>query len=267
MNATPTSDVDSGMTDSNLPARRYSDKEISRLLKRATELQSQDPNSSERDGMTLAELEGIAREAGIDPAMLQRAASELDREPARSGLGPLLAGDTLALVIERSFEGELDASELEALVPLINSAADTPGNVALVGRTLNFNGGGQQNARSVQVLVTSREGRTQVRIEERYGQLAGGLFAGLVGGGGMGLGVGVGSGVGAAIGSALFVVGIPVLTVSALYGVARTIYRNLVGKRRKVLTGLVDRIGEAVEASNRQALRDAAAELPPGSLG
>lgn len=248
MNSTPPRGVDSGMSDKNLPARRYDDKEIARLLKRATELQAHEPHRVERDGMTLAELEAIAREAGIDPSLLQQAASELDREPSNHGWIPHLVGETPSLIIERAFEGELATNDLEGLVPLVNVAADTTGNVSLVGRTLNFSGGGQQSARSVQILITGRDGRTQLRIEERYGQLLGGLYGGIVGGGGVGMGIGVGAGIGTALGSAIFVVGIPIALFSSSYVIARTLFRTIVRKRRKALTRLVDQVAEAVAA-------------------
>ncbi len=239
------------MSDKKLPARRYSDDEIARLLQRATEL-AHEPRPREAEGMTLVELESIAREAGIDPRLLQRAATELDREPERKGLGPLLAGDTINLVIERSFDGELAVSDLEGLVPMINSAADTTGNVALVGKTLNFNGGGQQSSRSVQILVSSRAGKTQVRLEERYGQLAGGLFGGILGGGGGGVGIAAGAGIGGSTGSIALGLGIPLLVVGGCYALARTIFRSVVRKRRKKLTDLVNQIAAVVEESTRR---------------
>jgi hypothetical protein len=242
------------MSETHLPARRYDDKEIARLLKRATELQAQEPHTPEHEGLTLRELEIIAREAGIDAGLLHQAAAELDRGPAQTGLGPLLAGEVVSLLLERTFEGELDASELEGLLPLVNIAADTTGNVSLVGHTLNFNGGGQQSSRAVQILISSRDGQTLVRVEERYGQLAGGLFGGIVGGGGVGFGVGMGAGVGTALGSTLFVVGIPLLVIGGTYGIARYAFKTIVGKRRKALTKLMDQVGAAVESRGRRAL-------------
>jgi hypothetical protein len=63
--------------------RRYGDKEVGLILRRATEFQRQEPASAaEGGGLTLAELEEIAAEAGIDPRHLRRAASELDESGA-----------------------------------------------------------------------------------------------------------------------------------------------------------------------------------------
>jgi len=49
-----------------LPARRYNEKEVARLLKRASELQRSSPAAPNPSGLTLTELEDIAREAGLD---------------------------------------------------------------------------------------------------------------------------------------------------------------------------------------------------------
>lgn len=240
----------------HLPARRYDDKEVARLLKRATELQAREPHHRDPGGLTLEELGAIAREAGIDPALIQEAAAELDSEPQEGGLGPLLAGDQINLTIERSFEGELDDGGLEALVPFINAAADITGSVSSVGRTLNFSGGGQQSTRAVQIMVSSRDGRTTIRIEERYGQLVGALFGGIVGGGGVGFGVGLGAGIGASIGSALLTVAIPVGALAATYGVARVAFKRVVTRRRRALRKLVDQVGDVVARHGRRQLAD-----------
>jgi hypothetical protein len=56
---------------------RYDDKQVGLILKRATELATDSsPESSPGDGLSLAELEQIAVEAGIDPVLIRRAAQE-----------------------------------------------------------------------------------------------------------------------------------------------------------------------------------------------
>jgi hypothetical protein len=235
------------MAERPLPARRYSDDEVARLLQRATELQRHDPLLGGREGLSLAELESIAGEAGIDPALIRQAANELDREPARHGVGSALLGEETTLIIERRFTGALDRDHLEELVALINGAANATGQISLVGRTLNFSSAsGGNHPRSVQVMVSSRNGETRLHIEERYGQLAGALFGGIVGGGGGGLGMGFGLPLGQMLGSAALMAAIPVAVVGGCYLLARTIFRSVVGKRRQALIRLVEQIGEFV---------------------
>ena len=51
-----------------LPGRRYNDKEVARIIKQASEIQPCEAPSESTAGLSLSELEQIAREAGIDPA-------------------------------------------------------------------------------------------------------------------------------------------------------------------------------------------------------
>jgi hypothetical protein len=62
--------------------RRYSDEEVSAIFARATETQQDAPRQSiPGEGMTLAELQEIGREAGIEPDAVARAARSLDTAP------------------------------------------------------------------------------------------------------------------------------------------------------------------------------------------
>ena len=60
--------------------RTYSDKEIAALLERTAQLQAEEAESADktREGLNLTELELIARDAGLDPHFLHRAAIELE---------------------------------------------------------------------------------------------------------------------------------------------------------------------------------------------
>ena len=61
------------MTSNPNPSRRYTDEEVKRLLTRASELETQGtPLPAKVDGPTLTDLEAIASEAGIDPALVRR---------------------------------------------------------------------------------------------------------------------------------------------------------------------------------------------------
>ncbi|MCA9739356.1 MAG: hypothetical protein R3E98_12205 [Gemmatimonadota bacterium] len=253
------------MSETDLPARRYSDEEVARLLKRATELQRHESAAPSRDGLTLAELESIAREAGIDAALVRRAVHELDHDPPTGGAARIFLGERPTLLIERTFAGTLTPDELEGLVPEINAAANTTGQVSLVGRTLNFSStAGGQHPRMTQIMVSSRDGETRLRIEERFGNTAGALFGGIVGGGGVGLGVGAGVAIGQAIGSALLTGMLPFTAVGIAYVTARTIFRRIVGGRRRALARLADRIEDVVaHARAREAARDTTGRLPP----
>ncbi|MHB1225560.1 MAG: hypothetical protein ACYC2G_16150 [Gemmatimonadaceae bacterium] len=201
--------------------------------------------------MSLAELEQVAREAGLDPALVRRAAREID-EPAPPPPSRL-AGAPMRIVLERTFEGELPADDHEPLVAEIRRSIGEPGLVSVLGRTMSWSasetGSGMHGGRrrSLTVTVTPRNGCTTLRIEESFTQLAGTVFGGLMGGlgsGGTGVAVGVGMGV---LHSALAATGIMGGVLLVSYAGARGLYAVLVRRRRRQLELLRDRLSEGIE--------------------
>lgn len=251
--------------------RRYGDEEVGLILKRAAELQRQEPAAAaEGGGLSLGELEEIAAEAGIDPRYLRRAAEEVDTvaAPFRGEGVESLVGAPLTLDFERTLSGELPDDGFETLVPEIQDAAEGVGQPSLLGHTLTWQSTSPNNERTLQVTVGARDGRTRIRIEERSSQLAGQLFGGIIGGVGGGVGLGVGFGVGlGALHSVLFAVAWPVGVISGSFLLARTIYRSAVRRRQRVLRDLLDRLTEAVEAAIAKGALEAGEDRPalPGS--
>jgi hypothetical protein len=239
--------------------RRYGDEEIARILKRATEIQIADPALTASSGMTLAELESVALEAGIDVRHIRRAAMELEVGAAddESTLSKL-AGGPLVIELGTVLPGELSAVGFERVLSVIQQAARHHGQGSMLGHTLTWQGETSNSQRSLMVVVSSRDGETSVRIEERLHGFGGALFGGMMGGGG-GFGISAGVGIGATLGSALVAVSFSAGAVGLLYLGARAIYRNRAQARRRILTTILDRIaGEAAAA-----VQDApVAELP-----
>ncbi len=195
--------------ESDARRRRYGDKEVGLILKRAAELQRLESEATVGGGLTLAELAEVLAEAGIDPRQLRRAADELDAGAVGLGAEGLdhLLGAPSTIRFERRILGEYPESDFELLVPDIQAAAEGVGQPSALGRTLTWQSTSQDQLRSLQVSVSSRDGQTWIRIEERLGQLAASIFGGFVGGGGGGVGLGVGLGVGiGALGSAAFAI-------------------------------------------------------------
>ena len=63
--------------------RRYSEDEVTAIFARATEVQQSAPQRlSSGEGMSLAELQSIGREAGIAPELVAQAARELEQPSA-----------------------------------------------------------------------------------------------------------------------------------------------------------------------------------------
>ncbi len=260
------------MTDqANLPTSRsrvYGDKEIGQILKRATELQGQEPSAPSSSGLTLQELEEVAVEAGIDPRFLQRAALELGMSPDDSGFWAKVVGDELMLQRETTVPGELSEDGFERVASVIQIGTREHGHPSLLGRSLHWQAETPSKTRTVQITVTSRDGKTYIRAEENLHQLAGGLFGGGVGGGGVGIGVGVGLPLGLGLGSALLATAIPLGVVGLSYIGAREIYRRVTSNRRLAMGDLFDKIlAEVYACVEDRALESGKTpeQLPPAS--
>ncbi len=251
------------MTDLPAGPRRYNEDEVSRLLKRATELQKSRASSPDPSGLTLAELEDVALEAGIDPGLLRRAAEELDTDTGPlEGWGPKLAGAPTRVVLERTLSFEAPESVFAQLVPAIQIAADSPGHASQVGRALTWHSQNPQNPRTLQVIVTVQPGQTLIRIEERYGGLAGALFGGIMGGVGGGVGMGLGGALAGILGSAAVAVVFPTAVIGGSYLIARAAFTAAVRKRGRRLRQLLDSLEEQLRVAAEGG--GTGGTLPPG---
>lgn len=233
------------MTDSEHTPRRYTEKEVGIILRRATEMQTSEPSAANPSGFSLADLEEIADEAGIDVRFLRQAAAELETV-GPSTLGVRLAGAPVTIRLERTVPGELPEGAFDELIPLIQMAMEGHGQASSVGKTLTWSSRTASQTSSQQVLVSSNRGETLIRIEEGLGGLAGGLFGGILGGVGGGVGLGVGGAIGGVLGSVAFGVGFPIVVIGASYFASRKIFAAMVARRRRVVETLMERIVERV---------------------
>jgi hypothetical protein len=219
---------------------RFDDEEVGLILRRAAEVQA-------GRSMTLAELEGVAAEAGIDAALVRRAAAELrtknDTPPVTS---PGVFGPT-ALVYERRLPGNIGPEAWEDILSEIRRRSKIDGMVEPIGKELVWSSvrrGGP--GRDVRVVVSTRRGRTIVRVEERTGGLSGGIYGGIMGGL---FPAGLGWIIPVCIAALELPVLIPVLIVAWVVGsywLSRTIYRTVLEPRQRELEQLADGIAETV---------------------
>ena len=242
------------MTTPPVPGRRYDEREIGRILERATELQHDEPTALNPTGMTLHELQEVAVEAGIDPRFLRRAALELDTGVQDESMMATLAGEELMLVRETTLPGELADDGFERIVATLHANSREHGQPSLLGRTLTWRAETQSKTRTIQLVVTSRDGETSLRLEENLSQLAGAVFGGVVAGGGTGIGLGLGLPIGIEVlGSALFATAAPIGALGIAYVASRVIYRGMVKRRRRALIELFERVVEEARASIAEA--------------
>ena len=254
---------------SHLP-RLYDEKEVTRLLKRATEFQREEPvRAAGGGGLSLDELADIASEAGIDPRHLRRAAMEMDTGgDEEATLGSRLAGEATTLSREAVVPGELPDSGFERMVSVIQRVSREHGQPSLLGRSLTWQGETANKTRSLQVVVSVRRGETHIRVQERLQQLAGAVFGVSMAavGGSVGMGVGIPVAI-EVLGSGLLAFGFPVGAIALSYIAGRSIYRTVVRKRRSVLADLLDQLTREVSACVAEASlveTDGPLELPRG---
>src|SRR5439155_4097090 len=111
------------MSDAGDQEPRWGEREVGLILERALELQQQEQRQAPRalkrtDGASLAELEEMAHEVGIEPALVRRAASELEAQPRPVALSRWTGGPR-RIIFERVLRGEAPEAAIEALVGVV----------------------------------------------------------------------------------------------------------------------------------------------------
>ncbi len=160
--------------------RTYSEKQVAEILQRAARLER--GRALQAPVLSLAEIEAIARESGLDPALVRVAARSLEESQSERSTPARLLGAPTHRTIERVIDGELTQAHHERLVvdlrdALVGSAQRGPPHISSIGRTLSVSG--FTHGAMVELSLTPRAGKTYLRIDVSSGQLAGGLFGGL----------------------------------------------------------------------------------------
>lgn len=232
------------MSDHPTPPRLYSEEEVSKILDRATGLHRERPghSSGSSSGLSLAELEEIALEAGIDPLDLRRAAMELDSGDLVISTWARFAGEQLTLVREAFIPGEIPEAGFERVITVARQAVGELGEHSFLGRTLTWQAEASSKLRSVQLVVAPKDGETHIQLKESLGQTAGLVHSCALGGVGAGVGLGAGLPLAVAFGSVLLGALFPLGVTGLSYIGARRIYRALVGKRRKAIDEIIARV-------------------------
>lgn len=110
-----------------MPDRRYSDDDVRRILAAAAEAEPDVVDApGESGGMTLAEIERIAVEAGLNPASVAAAAAALDQAP-RSMEAPRLLGLPVGVRESVPLARPLSDGEWRRLVTLLRDTFQAEG--------------------------------------------------------------------------------------------------------------------------------------------
>jgi len=171
--------------------RRFTDGEIGLILRRAVELEegSGSKGVSTARGLNLKELEEIAREAGIDPAMVRRAASEIESKGGAES-GDIWGPPGVRREV-RTLPGEMAPEDVGDLMRVVDREVQAQGTVveALGGVRWTSN----TRFLSTQVSVEPSGSDTLLRVEERFSEAVRGPLHGVPAGWGLMIGLAVGT--------------------------------------------------------------------------
>ncbi len=144
-------------------SRRYTDREVALVLRRATELDELDGAAGEAgSGLSLADLRQIAGEVGVSAGALERALATLDRPDS---LSSHLAGAPAVRKAVHVVDGELDREGIAALVATVDEHADGTGAVTEALGSVRWTA--RDRLKSTRVSITPRRGTTAIEVVEK----------------------------------------------------------------------------------------------------
>ena len=230
------------------PSDNYSEKEMALILKRAAELQEgPDGPGIQR---SLAEIQEIAAEAGIEPAFVAEAAAELERPLPRVGW----LGAPTRFHEERSVPGALSPNEIGELLDRARAELGLHGEVHQVFDGVEWRA---RSALGAAILTLGpRAGGTRIaltteRIDQAVAIAAGSVAIGLLSAlGGVAIAINVTDNavVASAIVAGSAIAGTVVSARALWYGVAERWRR----KTKSVVAVLADRAAQLTKTAIRE---------------
>jgi len=150
--------------------RLYTEKEISKILKRAGEVQAA---QSEKItvGLSLEEIQQIAKDVGLEPDIVANVANEIDDEPEQEETGffsSLMMPTKIDL--EHVLPGNLSENEWPEVVSLIERATGKSGSSSQIGKMLEWISDGKHT--DYKLSLFSGEDQSKVILQGNFNQLA-----------------------------------------------------------------------------------------------
>lgn len=143
--------------------RRYSEEEFAIIIRQASELhegRAAGGTEGTTSGLSLAEIQAIAREVGLDADKVARAAAALPTGGGREGKG--LLGGPVKYLYEAEVPGELAEGDMGRVLDTLRREVKHQGEAVDVLGALEWKSVGWTN--QVHVTIAPRDGKTAVRI-------------------------------------------------------------------------------------------------------
>ena len=144
--------------------RRYTEEEMALILKRAVENQSGSglPTRPPDQGFTLADMQEIGAEVGIDAGQIAAAAQSLEHRLEATGT----RSNPARVRFNRWVDVEVDEEDLRDMVALVRRNVKKPGEVTEVLGTVEWRG--KSSAGAHHVAIRPEQGGTRVEVEGTY---------------------------------------------------------------------------------------------------
>lgn len=158
--------------------RRYDDDEVREIFDRASELAADtragDSEPGGQTGMSLAELQSIGAEAGIDPALVARAATSLDQTRLEADAPVRLLGVPVSAAHVVDLPGRLDDEDWDQLVVRLRDHFQARGTVLHEGTLRSWSNG------NLQVLMEPTRTGYRLRMRTLSESIRGRLLGGTI---------------------------------------------------------------------------------------
>lgn len=137
--------------------RKYSDEQMALILRRAGDLQTQRDDGRH----SLTEIQEIAKQVGIDPALVAHVAAGL---PRKAGVLPA-AASTLVQTAETVLPQRVTPEQMGRLVDAVRRASGAQGTSRQVFDSVEWRWGSEHELVDLRVTITPAADRTNVRVQ------------------------------------------------------------------------------------------------------
>lgn len=154
-------------------SNRFNRDEISKILKRAAELEHEDDVLDDSEGLTVEELQQVSKEVGLHPKYIQQALDELKSQEHL--VSSNILGGPFTFQQTKSVNGSIQENEWEEVVAEIRRIHGGIGKTSKLGNTFEW----EQRKREVgyiQVSLSPKKDHTKININASYNYYASILY-------------------------------------------------------------------------------------------
>lgn len=132
--------------------RKYNDEEFALILRKASQIQDGSGGADTDAGLSLDEIRAIAREVGIDPTAVDRAAALVPRTASRRDAFSRVMGGPTLYRLESTVQGTMSETDMARMLDSVRRAAEHHGKVEYGPRGFEWSTQGDVNQINVTAL-------------------------------------------------------------------------------------------------------------------